>query len=113
MSIVSLDAAKLQLGLTGDGDNTLVTGFISAAHGIVEQELQRELYLTRAEIPENDTNAIAFDELKESKQSALEMAIKLALSTLYLYRESTTDIKLSNNPAFVACLVGFTEVYVG
>ncbi|NQY64016.1 MAG: hypothetical protein HRT38_09850, partial [Alteromonadaceae bacterium] len=48
-----------------------------------------------------------------SKKSALEMAIKLVLSTLYLHRESTTDINLSENPAFKACLAGFTEVYVG
>ena len=113
MSIVSLNEAKLQLGLTGDGDNALVTGLILAAQGIVEQALERDLYLTRAEIPESDINAIALDELRGSKKSALEMAIKLVLSTLYLHRESTTDINLSENPAFKACLAGFTEVYVG
>ena len=113
MSIVSLDAAKLQLGLTGDEDNLLVTGLISAAHGIVEQALERDIYLTRPEVPENDTNAIVVDELKKSKQSALAMAIKLVLSTLYLHRESTTELNLSENPAFKACLAGFTEVYVG
>ena len=113
MSIVSLDEAKLQLGLSGDGDNMLVASLISAAHGIVEQALERDIYLTRPEVPENDTNAIVVDELKKSKQSALAMAIKLVLSTLYLHRESTTELNLSENPAFKACLVGFTEVYVG
>ena len=113
MSIVTLDAAKLQLGLTGDGDNILVMGLILAAHGIVEQALERDIYLTRAEVPESDINAIAIDELRKSKKSALEMAIKLVLSSLYLYRESSTEFNLSENPAFKACLAGFTEVYVG
>jgi hypothetical protein len=39
--------------------------------------------------------------------------VKLVLATLYLHRESALEIDLSDNPAFKACLSGFTGVYLG
>jgi hypothetical protein len=111
--IISVDEAKEQLGVEHDNDDMLIEGFVLAALGIVEHELQRDIYLTKSDIPESDINAISFYDLKETKKSVLKIAVKLVLATLYLHRESALEIDLSDNPAFKACLSGFTGVYLG
>ena len=113
MPIVSLEAAKNQLNVTEHDDDTLIETFISAAIGMVEHAIQRDLYKTHAEAPNDAVNIIIFADLKQSKQAAIQSAIMLAISTLYVYRESDLDVDLSVNPAFNACLSGFTEVVVG
>jgi hypothetical protein len=86
---------------------------ISAAIGMVEHMLERDIYEKADEVPESTTNAIIFNELKATKQSALTMAIKLVISTLYIYREADLDVVLTKNPALKACLSGFNSVVVG
>jgi len=113
MPIVSLEAAKEQLNVTESDDDLLIATFTSAAIGMVEHAIQRDLYETKAEVPVDAVNAIVFEDLKKSKQAALQAAIMLTLSTLYTYRESELDVDLSENPAFKACLSGFSEVVVG
>lgn len=113
MNIVSVPEALDHLGITCSNESMLIEGFISAAQGIVEQEIERDIYQSVEDVPEGNTNVIIFNELTPSKQAALQVATKLLLSSLYLYRESTTDLKLSENPAFKACISGFSGVYVG
>ena len=113
MAIITIEEAKQQLNLTDNEDDIIVYELIDVAQGVVEQELQCDIYITRAQVPAADNNAIVFDELRQSKQAALKMAVKLVLSTLYLYRESSLDVNLSANPAFKACLAGFSTVLVG
>ena len=113
MAIVTLHAAKEQLNVTEGVDDLIIMTYINAAIGIVEHMIERDLYETQAEVPSDDTNSIVYESLKQSKQSALQAAIMLALSTLYTYRESELDVDLSENPAFKSCLAGFTTVVVG
>lgn len=113
MPIVTLQDAKLQLNITDDDEDILIEPMIDAAIGMVEHALQRDIYEKTADIPVDSTTAIDFQQLKNSKKAVIEMAIKLALSTLYTYRESDIEINLSENPAFKACLSGFGGVYLG
>ncbi len=113
MPIVSLSAAKGQLNITEGDDDIIIMTFINAAIGIVEHALERNLYEQEDEVPSDDASAIVYSTLKESKKSAIQAAIMLALSTLYTYRESELDVDLKKNPAFKACLSGFNTVVVG
>jgi len=113
MPIVALEIAKEQLNVTENDDDLLIQTFISAAIGMVEHATERDLYETQAEVPVDAVNIIVFSDLKQSKQAAIQAAIMLALSTLYTYRESDLDVDLSENPAFNACLSGFSPVVIG
>jgi len=113
MALITLAEAKQQLNITDTNDDAIITELIDVAQGIIEQEIQRDIYDLRAQVPITDLNALAVDELRPSKQAALQMAVKLVLSSLFLYRESELDVNLSANPAFKACLSGFSSVYVG
>jgi len=113
MPIVTLEDAKLQLNITDDEDDLIIDPMIGAAIGMVEHALQHDIYEKTADIPVDSTNVIDFEQLKDSKKAAIEMAIKLAVSTLYLHRESSVEVNLIENPAFNACLAGFTGVYLG
>jgi hypothetical protein len=117
MPIVTLEAAFSQLNIIDNEqileETAIVEPMISAAIGMVEHMLQRDIYEEASEVPENTTNAIIFNELKATKQSALTMAIKLVISTLYIYREADLDVVLTENPALTACLSGFDSVVIG
>jgi hypothetical protein len=113
MPIVSLDAAKNQLNVMEGDDDLLISTFLHAAIGMVEHTIERDVYETPLDVPGEAVNFIVFSALKKSKQAALEAAIMLALSTLYTYRESELEVDLSENPAFKACLIGFSDVVVG
>ncbi len=115
MPIVTLEQAKTQLniGELETDDDVLISGFINAAIGMVEQKIEKDIYEFTADIPADSVNTVDFEKLKESKQASLSTAVLLALSSLYLYRESDLDIDLTQNPAFMACLNGFIDVVVG
>jgi hypothetical protein len=117
MPIVTFEEAVLQLNIIDEDqvleESTIIESMISAAIGMVEHMLQRDIYEEVAEVPESTTNAIVFNELKATKQSALKMAIMLVISTLYIYREADLDTVLTENPALTACLSGFNSVVVG
>lgn len=113
MPIVTLEDTKLQLNIIDNDEDIVVNNMLDAAIGMVEHLLQRDIYETAAAVPEATVNAIVFDELKQSKQAALSMAVKLVVSTLYIYREADLDVVLTENPALQACLSGFNCVVVG
>lgn len=113
MPIVSLEAAKSQLNVTENDDDLLIITFLNAAIGMVEHEIQLDIYEKNEEVPTNAVDFIVYSSLKKSKKAALEAAVMLALTTLYTYRESELDVDLSQNPAFKACLLGFNNVVIG
>lgn len=113
MYIVSAPEAMQHLGITHNHEEMMINNFLLAAQGIIEQEIEKDIYLKQADVPEGRTNVLIYELLTPSKQASLQVAIKLVLSTLYLYRDSTTDLKLSENPAFSSCIKGFNEVYIG
>jgi hypothetical protein len=115
MSLVTLEQAKLQLNIDDSDtlDDALVASLIPVAIGMVEQEIEKEIYDLSNQVPESAINYIVVETLKDTKKAALEMAVKLVLSSLYLYRESELDIDLKKNPAFMGCISGFIDVVVG
>jgi hypothetical protein len=113
MPIISLEAAKHQLNMMEGDDDVLISTLLQAAMGMVEHAIGRDVYQILADVPNDAVNFIVFSALKKSKQAVLQAAIMLALSTLYTYRESSLEVDLSENPAFKACLSGFSDVVVG
>ena len=111
--LLSLDEAKAQLNEVGTEDDAYISSLIEAASGLVEQHIGKDIYLTAAEVPEGASPVVVMEALKSTRQAALKAAISLALASLFMNRESDTDVDLKSNPAFTACLAGFKDVIVG
>lgn len=111
--MISLGEAKIQLNIEDDNEDDFISSLILSAQGSVEQELGIDIYHLRSEVPAEAESVIVTEELKATKVESLKMAVKLVLSTMYLHRESTTDLNLSENPAFESCIKGFRKVYIG
>ncbi|GAB1084990.1 MAG: hypothetical protein SStaTSB_29900 [Shewanella algae] len=79
--------------------------FCMAATGRLEAELQRNVYATRAEVPEGEPDAIALDEQRHGGED-LKLALKLLVAHYYRNREQTSEMTLKAIPEGFYSLTG-------
>ncbi|AIY65194.1 head-tail connector protein [Pseudoalteromonas piratica] len=110
--VVELAQAKQQLNIDHTLDDSFITSLITASLGLIEGKLQRPIFNTQGEAGDV-ANAIVIEDLKASSKAALQQAILLVVSDLYVNRESTTDAQQYENRALSALLASFDEVVIG
>ena len=86
--LITLEEARAQIKLDSDdtSQDDELTAFIMAASARVEDELQRNVYTTRAELVEPDPDGLCLDEMRHGGEG-LKLAVKLLVGHYYRNRE--------------------------
>ena len=92
--LLTLAEIKAQCILEADdtSEDILLTSYAMAASARLESELGRTVYATRSEIPANDTDALALEEMRHGGED-LKLAMKLLIGHYYANRESTNEVR--------------------